>query len=109
MCVCVVLFSSCRDANQQISTSLLTEWRVLGEAFHAHRLAGNHVDDGSISRLERFGIVLQLLAGAAVYLLLQLCELAGDVSGVAVQHRSVAGADLARVVEDDHLPSRHRT
>lgn len=93
------------DANHQI----LTEGRVLGEAFDAHRLARNHVNDGGISRLECFGIVLQLLAGAAVYLLLQLCELAGDVSGVAVQHGGVAGADLARVIEDDHLRSNATT
>merc|ERR1719331_2738515 len=38
-----------------------------------------------------------------VNLLLDLSELAGDVGGVAVQHGAVAVADLAGVVENDHL------
>lgn len=87
----------------------LTERRVLREALHTHGLAGDHIHDGGVSRLERFGIVLQLLAGAAVDLLLQLRKLAGDVSRVTVQHGRVAGADLPGVVEDDHLGSRDET
>merc|ERR1719510_794421 len=39
----------------------------------------------------------------AVNLLLDLGKLAGDVGGVTVQHGAVAVADLAGVVEDDHL------
>jgi len=49
--------------------------------------------------------LLERLAGALVDLLLELGELAGDVSGVAVQNGSVAGGDLARVVHDDDLRS----
>merc|ERR1719510_596516 len=39
----------------------------------------------------------------AVNFLLDLSKLAGDVGGVAVQHGAVAVADLAGVVENDHL------
>lgn len=91
-------------ANKLLTT--LTKRRVLREAFHTHGLARNHINDGSVSRLERFGVVLQLLAGAAIDLLLQLCKLAGDVSRVTVQHGSVASADLTGVIEDDHLRSK---
>lgn len=83
----------------------LTQRRVLREALHTHGLARYHVHNGSISRLEEFGVVLQLLARAAVNLLLELCKLAGDVSSVTVQHRSITSTDLARMIEDDHLRS----
>lgn len=91
------------------STLKLTKWRVLREALNTHGLARNHIDNGSISRLEGFGVVLQLLARAAINLFLELCELAGDVSCVTVQHRSIARTDLARVIKDDHLQSKGTT
>ena len=43
------------------------------------------------------------LTSTTVHLLLDLGELAGDVSGVAVENRRVPVADLAGVVEDDDL------
>lgn len=44
-----------------------------------------------------------------VALLLDLGELAGDVRGVAVQHRRVPVADLPRVVQHDHLHTHKPT
>lgn len=84
----------------------LTKGWVLGEALHTHRLAGDHLHDGRIARFQGLGVVLQLLAGPSVNLLLQLGKLAGDVCGVAVDDRRVASADLAGVVQDDHLGNR---
>lgn len=86
-----------------MSSLELTQWRVLRETLNTHWLARNHIHNGSISRLEGFGIVLQLLARAAIDLLLELCELASDMSSVAVQHRSITSTDLTWVVKDNHL------
>jgi hypothetical protein len=44
-----------------------------------------------------------LLAGTTINLLQELSELAGDVSGVAIQDWSVSSADLTGVVEDNDL------
>lgn len=48
-------------------------------------------------------MVLQLLARAAVELLLQLSETAGDVGCVAVQNWGVACFDLPWMVQDYYL------
>ena len=82
---------------------VLTQWRVLGEALHTHGLARDQFNNGSVTRLQILGVVLNLLARTTVDLLLQLIELAGNVSGVAIQHRCIASTDLARVVQDDDL------
>jgi len=80
-----------------------TEGWVLGESLDAHGLGWDHVDDGGITRLDLLGEVLHLLAGTAIDLLDELLELAGDVSGVAIQDWGVAVSDLTGVVEDDDL------
>lgn len=82
---------------------MLTQGWVLGEALHTHGLARDHLHDGSVPGFQRFRVVLQLLARAPVDLLLQLGKLAGNVSSVAVNYRGISGADLTRVVQDDHL------
>ena len=80
-----------------------TERRVVGEGLNTHRLAGNHLDDGSITGLDELGVVLNGLAGTTVDLLEELGELAGNVGGVAIQDRSVASTNLTRVVKNDDL------
>lgn len=80
-----------------------TEGRVAGEGLHNHGLLWEKFDNGGVARLDKFGCVLKLLAGTTVDLLDELAELAGDVSGVAIQHWGIAGVDLARVVQDDDL------
>lgn len=82
---------------------LLTQGGILGEALDTHGLSRHHGNDSRVSRLQSLGIILKLLAGTAVDLLLELAELAGDVSSVAVQDGSIALRDLSWVVQDDDL------
>lgn len=86
----------------------LTKWGILGEALNTHGFSRHHGDDGGVSGLESLGVVLKLLAGTTVDLLLELAELAGNVSGVAVQHGGVTLGDLAGVVQDDDLQRARR-
>lgn len=86
-----------------VSSVSLTQWGILGEALNTHGFSRHHVDDGGVSRLESLGVVLKLLAGTTVDFFLELAELAGNVSGVAVQHGGVTLGDLAGVVQDDDL------
>jgi len=79
------------------------ERRVLGEGLDAHGLGRHHLDDSGVAGLDELGAGFDRLARAAVDLLDQLRELAGDVRRVAVENGSVAGADLAWVVQDDDL------
>jgi len=90
-----------------VTDSEATQGRVAGESLHAHGLAGDEVDHGGISGLDELGVVFELLAGTTIALLLDLVELAGNVGGVAIQHRCVAGLDLTRVVQDDDLSVEH--
>merc|ERR1712230_192116 len=70
---------------------------------NAHRLGRNHLDDGSVTRLDVLRRGFNGLARATVDLLEELAELAGNVGSVAVQDWSVTSTDLARVVQDDDL------
>lgn len=91
------------DGLAHVADSETTKRRVVGEGLDTHGLGRNHLDDGSVTGLEELGVLLDRLAGTAVDLLEQLGELASNVGSVAVKHRSVTSADLARVVEDDDL------
>merc|ERR1719219_2434104 len=95
------------DANSHglphVTDSEPSERREVRERLHTHGLAGSQLDDSRITRLDELRVVLNGLTGTAVHLLLDLGKLAGDVGGVTVQHGAVAVADLAGVVEDDHL------
>ena len=85
---------------------LLTKRRIVGEGLYTHGFTGHQLGNTGVSRLDEPGVFLELLPGTAVVLLLQFGELAGNVSGVTVQHGSVALGDLARVVQDDDLKWR---
>lgn len=76
----------------------LTEGRVGEEALHTHGLDGDQCDCSSISRQQHLRLVLQLLARAAVKLLLQLGEATGNVSSVAVQDWRVSCSDLSWMI-----------
>jgi len=91
------------DGLTHVTDGETTERRVVSEGLNAHGLGGNHLDDGSVTRLDELGGVLNRLAGTAVDLLKQFRELAGDVGSVAVEDWCVTGTDLTRVVEDDDL------
>jgi hypothetical protein len=89
--------------NIHVTDGETTERGVLGERLHTHGLGGDHLDDGSITRLDELGRRLNRLSGTAVNLLLELSELAGNVGSVAVEDGGVASADLTGVVENDDL------
>jgi hypothetical protein len=91
------------DSLTHVTDGEATKRWVVSEGLNAHGLAGNHLDDSGITRLDELGVVLNRLAGTTVDLLEELGELAGDVSSVAVQDWSVASTDLTGVVEDDDL------
>lgn len=92
-----------------LQVSKLTKWWVLREALHTHGLARDHVNNGSISRLQELGVVFKLLPRATVNLFLELSKLACDVCSVTIQHRGIASADLTRVVQDNHLDGNRGT
>ena len=91
------------DGLTHVTDGESTKRRIIGEGLNAHGLAGNHLDDSGITRLDELGVVLNGLAGTTIDLLEELGELAGDVSSVAIQDWGVASTDLAGVVEDDDL------
>ena len=86
-----------------VTNSKATKWWVLSEGLDAHWLGGNHLDDCSVTALDELRVLLDRLASAAIDLLEELGELAGDVGSVAIQDRSVTSTDLTGVVEDDDL------
>jgi hypothetical protein len=46
-----------------------TERRIISEGLNTHRLGWNHLDDGSITRLDELGRVLNGLSGTTINLL----------------------------------------
>jgi len=80
-----------------------TKRGVLGESLNTHGLGRNHLDDGSITRLDELGGLLNGFTSTTVDLLDQLSELASNVGSVAVQNGCVSVSDLARVVHQDNL------
>ena len=86
-----------------ITDSEATERSIVLEGLDTHGLGGGQTDDGGITRLDSLGLLLDGLTGTTVNLLGDLGELAGNVSGVAIQDRGVTGTDLSRVVKDDDL------
>ena len=94
--------------NEQTGLSHITngetsERRVVSEGLNAHGLGWNHLDDGSITRLDELGSVLDGLSGTTINLLQDLRELASNVGSVAIKDWGVTGTDLTRVVENDDL------
>lgn len=86
------------DGLSHVTDGEAAQWWVVSERLNAHGLGRNHFDDGSITRLNELRVVFDRLAAAAVNLLEELRELAGNVGGVAIQDWSVTGTDLTRVV-----------
>lgn len=80
-----------------------TERGVVSEGLNAHGLGGHHLDDGSVTRLDELGAVLNRLSGTAVDLLEELGELASNVGSVAIENWGVTSTNLTGVVQDDDL------
>merc|ERR1712113_192478 len=91
------------DGLPHVTDGKTTERSILGVLLNAHRLGRLQDNHGGIARLDEIGILTNGFSGTAVNLLGDLGELAGNVRGVAIQNGSVSGADLSRVVEDNHL------
>ena len=88
-----------------VTDSEATEGSVVLEGLDTEGLGGGQADDGGITRLDGLGLLLDGLTGTTVDLLLDVSELAGNVSGVTIQNGGVSGTDLSRVVQDDNLSS----
>ena len=91
------------DGLLHVTDGETTKSGVLGEGLDDEWLGWDDKDDGTIIPLEELWLLGDLLTVTAVDLLDELLELAGDVSGVAVENWLVTGVDLAWVVGDDHL------
>uniref|UniRef100_A0A8C9MY21 Uncharacterized protein n=1 Tax=Serinus canaria TaxID=9135 RepID=A0A8C9MY21_SERCA len=81
-----------------INVRCLTERRIIREALNTHGFSRDHINDGSISRFQEFGAILQLLARTTINLLLKLSKFARNVSGMAIQHRGIASSFHGRVI-----------
>jgi len=77
------------DGLPHVTDSEATQGREVREGFHAHGLGGDELNNSSISRLDGLGVGLGGLTSTTINLLLDLVELASDVSGVAIQDWSV--------------------
>jgi len=91
------------DGLPHVTDSETTERGEAREGFHAHGLGRLKANDTGITGLDELGSCLGSFTSTTIDLLQDLSELAGDVSGVAIQDWRVAVADLSRVVEDDDL------
>lgn len=91
------------DGLSHITHSETSQWRELLEGFDAQWLRWDQVDDGGITRLDRFRVLFSRLARTTIDLLLDFGKLASNVSSVTIQHWSVSVGDLARVVQNDDL------
>ena len=91
------------DGLAHVTDGEATKRGVVGEGLNAHGLGGNHLDDGSVTRLDELGAVLNRLSGTAVNLLEELGELASNVGSVAIKDWGVTSTNLTGVVQDDNL------
>jgi hypothetical protein len=91
------------DSLSHVTDGETAERWIVREGLNAHGLGWNHLDNSSVTRLDELGSVFDGLASSAIDLLKKLREFASNVSGVAVKNRSITGANLTRVVEDNDL------
>ena len=97
-----------RDRLTHVADSKASERSVLGKRLDAHRLLRHHLDDRGVAGLDVRRVVLQLLSATTIDLFHEFAELARDVRSVAVQDWRVAGVDLARVIQYDHLQTHKK-
>ena len=92
-----------RSYLSHVTDGKTSQRRVIGESLDTHWLGGNHLDNGGITGLDELWRIFDGFTSTTVNLLQKLREFAGNVGSVAVEHWSVAGTDLAGVVEDNDL------
>jgi len=86
-----------------VSDGESTKRSVVSKGLNAHGLGRDHLDDGSVSRLDLGRVRLELLTRSSIDLFQELVESASDVRSVAIEHRGVTLLDLTGVVEHDDL------
>jgi hypothetical protein len=91
------------DGLTHITDGETTKGRIVGEGLDTHRLGWNHLDNGSITRLDELGGGFGRLSSTTVNLLEELGEFAGNVGSVAIQDWGISSTDLTRMVEDNDL------
>lgn len=88
------------DSNRlsHITDGESSEWGVFIVGLDAHWLAGNELDDGSITHLDKLGARFHGLARTTINLLDKLGKLASNVGCVAIQDWSVTSTNLTGVI-----------
>jgi hypothetical protein len=76
---------------------------VVSESLDTHWLGWNHLDDGSITRLDELRSIFDRLSGTTINLLKDLRELASNVGSVAIKNWGVTSTNLTRVVKNNDL------
>jgi hypothetical protein len=101
--LCHALDHTNSNSLSHITDGETSEGRIISEGLNTHWLGWNHLDDGSITRLDEFRAVLNGFTGTTINLLQDLSELAGNVGSVAVENWGVSGTNLTGVVQDNDL------
>jgi len=91
------------DGLSHVTNGETAERGEVGESLNAHGLGWVQLNDASVTRLDELGVGFHGLTSTTIDLFLDLVELAGNVSGVAIQDWRVTVANLSRVVEHDDL------
>jgi len=93
------------DSNSltHVADGKATKWWVLHVRLDAHWLGWQHLDDGRVTHLDALRVVFHLLVGTTINLLLELRELASNVSRVAIKDWRVSSVDFSWVVKNDDL------
>jgi len=73
------------DGLTHVTDGETTKWWVVGERLNAHRLGWQHLDDGSITRLDELWIGFNRFTGTTIDLLKEFTELASNMGSVAIQ------------------------
>jgi len=91
------------DGLLHVSNGESSEWWVLREDFNAKWLGWSKGDHASITGLDELWCFFEFFTGSSVDLALDVFELAGNVSGVAIEDWSVTRGDLTWMVQNDDL------
>jgi len=92
-----------RDRLAHVADGEAPEFRDLARRLDAERLLRPDRYDGGVAVLDEVRVLLFDLPGGRVDFLVQRLDRTGDLCGVSVEDRRVAGRDDARVLHDDDL------
>jgi hypothetical protein len=86
-----------------IPNSESSKGRIVSESLNTHWLRWNHLDNSTVTRLDKFGSIFDLLASSSINLLEEFSEFTGDVGGVTIENGGVSSTNLTRVIQHDDL------